>query len=140
MEHEHPVSDPSVSATPEPDTAPANAGGGPAIDVRLAIDEFMKIELRAARVLAAERVPKSRKLMKLQVDLGTEQRTLVAGIAEAYEPDALVGRMIAMVTNLKPATLMGIESNGMILASSDAGGLPILVGFDKSPAPGTRIK
>lgn len=138
MEHETPT--PAGSETPPTTAAPAPPQPATPPDVRLGIDEFMKVELRAARVLSAERVPKSRKLMRLQVDLGTEQRTLVAGIAEAYEPDALVGRMIAMVTNLKPATLMGIESNGMILAASDQGGLPILLGFEKPPAPGTRIK
>lgn len=138
MEHDTPTPagpEPSHAPAAPPPTQPARPS-----DDRLGIDEFMKVELRAARVLSAERVPKSRKLMRLQVDLGSEQRTLVAGIAEAYEPDALVGRMIAMVTNLKPATLMGIESNGMILAASDSGGLPILLGFDKPPAPGTRIK
>ena len=109
-------------------------------DARVGIEDFLKLDLRAARILSAERVPKSRKLLKLEVDLGSERRTLVAGIAEAYEPEALVGRMIGMVANLKPATVMGVESNGMILAASVAGGLPILVTFDKEPPPGTRIK
>ena len=85
---------------------------------RISIDDFMKVELRVAKVLAAERVPKSKKLLKLHVDIGAEQRTIVAGIAEAYEPEALVGRTIAIVFNLKPAKLMGIESNGMVLAAS----------------------
>lgn len=133
MEHDTPT----PAAQP---SAPTTAPQAPPQDPRLGIEDFLKIELRAARVLAAERVPKSRKLMTLRVDLGTEQRTLVAGIAEAYEPDALVGRMIAMVANLKPATLMGIESNGMLLAASEAGGQPILVNFEREPAPGTRIK
>jgi methionyl-tRNA synthetase len=120
--------------------APAPAAAAPAGDTRLSIDEFMKIDLRVARVLAAERVPNSKKLMKLSVDLGTEQRTIVAGIAEAYESDALVGRTIAIVANLKPAKLMGIESNGMVLAASAEGGRPLLVGFDAPPPPGTRIR
>ena len=74
----------------------------------------MKVELRVAKVLTAERVPKSKKLLKLQVDVGTEQRTLVAGIAEAYEPEALVGRTVVIVFNLKPAKLMGdrVERHG----------------------------
>jgi methionyl-tRNA synthetase len=84
---------------------------------RLGIDEFMKIDLRVARVLAAERVPNSKKLMKMTVDLGTEHRTIVAGIAEAYDADALIGRSIVIVANLKPAKLMGVESNGMVLAA-----------------------
>ena len=99
----------------------------------------MKVDLRVAKVLAAEKVPNSRKLVKLSVDLGTEQRTLVAGIAEAYEAEALVGRTIVMVFNLKPAKLMGIESNGMVLAASPDGGKPTLVGFDQEVPPGTRV-
>jgi methionyl-tRNA synthetase len=100
----------------------------------------MKIELRVAKVLAAERVPKSKKLLKLNVDVGTEQRTIVAGLAEAYEPEALVGKTVAIVFNLKPATLMGVESNGMVLAASPDGGRPAIVTFDDPPAPGTRVR
>ena len=91
-------------------------------------------------MLAAEKVPNSRKLVKLTVDVGSEQRTLVAGIAEAYEPEGLVGRVVVMVFNLKPAKLMGIESNGMVLAASPDGGKPMLVGFDAPPDPGTRVR
>ena len=93
-----------------------------------------------AKVLAAEKVPNSRKLMKLSIDVGTEQRTLVAGIAEAYEPEQLVGRTVGIVFNLKPAKLMGIESNGMILAASPEGGKPVLVAFESDIAPGSRIR
>ena len=100
----------------------------------------MKVELRVAKVLAAERVPKSKKLLKLSVDVGTEQRTVVAGIAESYEPEALVGRTIAVVFNLQPAKLMGIESNGMVLAASPDGGKAMLVSFEEPPAPGTRVR
>ena len=100
----------------------------------------MKVELRVAKVLTAERVPKSKKLLKLSVDVGTEQRTLVAGIAEAYEPEALVGRTVVVVFNLKPAKLMGIESNGMVLAASPDGGKPTVVSFDEPPDPGTRVR
>ena len=77
--------------------------------------------------------------MKLTIDVGTEQRTLVAGISEAYEPEQLVGRTIVMVFNLKPAKLMGIESNGMVLAASPDGGKPMLVGFDQDDPAGTRV-
>jgi methionyl-tRNA synthetase len=111
-----------------------------ASDNRISIDDFMKVELRTAKVLTAERVPNSKKLIKLSVDVGAEQRTLVAGIAEAYEPDALVGRTVVMVFNLKPAKLMGIESNGMVLAASPDGGKPTLVGFDQEISPGTRVR
>ncbi len=109
-------------------------------DGRITIDEFMKVELRVARVVAAERVKNSRKLVKIDVDLGAEQRTVVAGIADAYEPEALVGRSVVVVTNLKPARLMGVDSNGMILAASPDGGLPVIVTFDTPPAPGTRVR
>ena len=128
--------------TPVPAPAAPDPSAAPAVPEpeRIGIEDFLKADLRVARVVAAERVPKSRKLLKLEVDLGTERRTLVAGIAEAYEPEALVGRLIGMVANLKPATVMGVESNGMILAASAPGGLPVLVSFDKEPPLGARIK
>ncbi len=126
-------------AAPAPGTAPVPAAPWP-METRLSIDDFMKIDLRVARVLTAERVPNSKKLMKMEVDLGSEKRTIVAGIAEAYEADALVGRHVAIVANLKPAKLMGIESNGMVLAASPEGGKPMLVAFDQTPPPGTRVR
>lgn len=130
-----PVPTPVPPATPAITPPPATAA-----DTRLSIEEFMKIDLRVAKVLTAERVPNSKKLMKLSVDLGTETRTIVAGIAEAYEADPLVGRTIVIVANLKPAKLMGIESNGMVLAASDDQGRPTLIGFEQPPAPGSKIK
>ena len=129
-----PTSEPHAPAS-APASAPAVM---PPADTRISIDDFMKVELRVARVLAAEAVPKSKKLLKLQVDLGTEQRTIVAGIAEAHEPDALVGRTIVVVANLKPAKLMGIESNGMVLAASTDGGKPILLSVEGEP--GMRVR
>ncbi|MCU0248995.1 MAG: methionine--tRNA ligase subunit beta [Vicinamibacterales bacterium] len=129
-----------AAAVPPPEAAaPAAPPDAPAPE-RVGIDDFLKLDLRVARVVAAERVPKSRKLLKLEVDLGAERRTLVAGIAEAYEPEALIGRVIGMVANLKPATVMGVESNGMILAASVPGGLPTIVSFDTEPPLGARIK
>jgi methionyl-tRNA synthetase len=129
---------------PQAPTAPqvpaAQPQTAPAVDAKITIDDFMKVELRTAKVLAAEKVPNSKKLIKLTIDVGTEQRTLVAGIAEAYEPEQLVGRTIVMVFNLKPAKLMGIESNGMVLAASPEGGKPTLVGFDVDVPPGTRVR
>jgi len=119
-------------ATPAPAAAAA--------DNRISIEDFMKIDLRVAKVLAAEKVPNSKKLMKLSIDVGTEQRTLVAGIAEAYEAEQLVGKTVGIVFNLKPAKLIGIESNGMILAASAEGGKPVLVAFDSEIAPGSRIR
>jgi methionyl-tRNA synthetase len=127
----------------KPGTLAAETAAPPSqwpLDQRITIDDFMKIDLRVARVLTAERVPNSKKLMKLEIDLGSEKRTLVAGIAEAYEAEALVGRLVAIVANLKPAKLMGIESNGMVLAASPEGGRPMLVAFDEPPPPGSRIR
>ena len=132
---DNPVAPPAAQP-PAPDSVQAPA----AEDPRVGIEDFLKLDIRAARIVAAERVPKSKKLMKLEVDLGTERRQLVAGIAEAYEPEALVGRLVAVIVNLRPATLMGIQSNGMILAASAPGGLPILVAFEKEPPLGARVK
>lgn len=130
---------PSSAPPPSPAPAAATTAAAPA-DGKISMDDFMKVELRTAKVLAAEKVPNSRKLVKLSVDVGTEQRTLVAGIAEAYEAEALVGRTVVIVFNLKPAKLMGIESNGMVLAASPEGGKPTLVGFDQEISPGTRVR
>ncbi|MBA2302421.1 MAG: methionine--tRNA ligase [Acidobacteria bacterium] len=141
-----PVASPSTSEAVTPLSPPATTDNGappPAaspVDSRITIDDFMKVDLRVAKVLAAEKVPNSRKLVKLSIDVGTEQRTLVAGIAEAYEPEQLVGRTIVMVFNLKPAKLMGIESNGMVLAASPDGGKPTLVGFNADVPAGTRVR
>jgi methionyl-tRNA synthetase len=136
-----------VPTAPQASPDPTAAGAAPSTPApaaiasdRIGIEDFMKVELRVAKVLAAERVEKSKKLLKLQVDVGSEQRTLVAGIAEAYEPDALVGKSVVIVFNLKPAKLMGIESNGMVLAASPDGGKPEVVTFANPPEPGTRVR
>jgi methionyl-tRNA synthetase len=131
---------PDVLRNVPPGTAAQGSPAPGGAESRISIDDFMKVELRVARVLAAERVPKSRKLLKLSVDVGTEHRTVVAGIAESYEPEALVGRTIAIVFNLQPAKLMGIESNGMVLAASPDGGKAVLVSFEEPLAPGTRVR
>jgi len=106
---------------------------------RIPIDDFMKVELRVAEVIAAERVPKSKKLLKLTVKVGDETRTVVAGIAEQYEPEPLVGRKVVIVANLQPATLMGVESNGMVLAASHEGTVSLLT-LDKDVPPGSKVK
>ncbi|MBQ8416543.1 MAG: methionine--tRNA ligase, partial [Clostridia bacterium] len=85
----------------------------------IGIEDFMNVELRTAKILSAERVPKAKKLLRLQVDLGYEERQVVSGIAKWYEPEALIGKKVIIVANLRPATLCGIESNGMILASGE---------------------
>jgi methionyl-tRNA synthetase len=110
-------------------------------DQRIDLDEFKKVRLVTGRVLAAERVPKSKKLMKLDVDLGTERRQIVAGIAARYEPEALVGRNVVIVANLKPATLMGVESDGMVLAAAvGEAGEPSLLEVPADVPPGSRVK
>ena len=122
------------SAHPTSTTPPATPPDG-----RISIEDFQKIQLRTAKVLSAERVPKSNKLIKLQVDIGTEHRQIVAGIGKRYEPDALVGRTVVIVANLKPAKLMGVESQGMVLAAGDqevAG----LVTFSEDVEAGTKVK
>lgn len=135
-----PTTPPVPGTAPVPPAPGAVAPGASAPPDRIGIADFMKVELRVAKVLAAERVPKSKKLLKLTVDVGTEQRTLVAGIADAYEPEALVGRTVVVVFNLQPATLMGVESNGMVLAASPEGGQPMLLSFEEPPPPGTRVR
>jgi methionyl-tRNA synthetase len=133
---EKPVSEPQVPAPPPDKPKEAAAVAAPGL---VSIDEFLKTELRVARVVTAERIPGADKLLKLVVDLGTEQRQIVAGIALAYAPEELVGRKIVVVANLKPAKLRGIESQGMLLAA-DAGGKPTLVTFEKDVAEGTRVR
>ena len=87
--------------------------------LQIGIDDFSKVELRTAQVLSAEPVPKAKKLLKLQLDLGYEQRQVVSGIAEFYKPEELVGKKLIVVANLAPAVLRGVESCGMILASGE---------------------
>ena len=102
-------------------------------------DDFTKLELKVATVTAAERVEGSEKLLKLQLDLGTETRQIVSGIAKSYSPEQLIGRQIVMIANLEPRSLMGIESNGMLLAASGESG-PVLLIPEKEVSPGTSIK
>ena len=106
---------------------------------QVAIDEFSKIDLRIGKIIEAEKVKKSKKLVKLKVDIGIETRQVLAGIAASYEPDQLIGRKIILVANLKSAKLMGIESQGMVLAGSE-GDKGVLAGFDQQLKPGTRVK
>jgi methionyl-tRNA synthetase len=106
---------------------------------RIGIDDFAKVDLRVAQVIAAEAVPKSKKLLKIRVSLGTEERTVLAGIAEHYAPADLVGKKVVIVANLEPAKLMGIESQGMILAGSAGEGLGVLTP-DRDLPPGAKVK
>jgi methionyl-tRNA synthetase len=102
--------------SPSPQPAPTPTAMG----TQITIEDFQKIQLKVAKILSAERVPKSEKLIKLQVDLGTEQRQVVAGIGKKYAPEELIGRRVVIVANLKPAKLMSVESQGMVLAAGDA--------------------
>ena len=124
---------------PTPPPAPPHAAVPAAETRRIDIDRFLETELRVARVLAAERVPNADKLLKLQVDLGYEQRQIVAGIARAYEPEELVGKKIIIVANLEPARIRGVDSQGMLLAA-DFGGRPIVATFEEDVSPGTRVR
>ena len=138
-----PVSDIPSPSQPAAPTAPA-AGHDAATpqasaSQQITIDEFQKIQLKTAKVLSAERVPKSEKLIKLQVSLGAEQRQIVAGIGKRYEPEALIGKTIVIVANLKPAKLMGIESQGMVLAAGDSD-VRGLATFLEDVEPGTKVK
>jgi methionyl-tRNA synthetase len=130
---------PAPSGATSADTGPSPEASAPAVDGRIDISEFAKVELRAAKITAAEKIAGSKKLIKLQVDLGSEQRQVVAGIAESYEPESLVGKTVVLVANLKPAKLMGVESNGMALAGS-IGGKAVLCSFEAEVAPGTKVK
>jgi methionyl-tRNA synthetase len=113
----------------------------PAAAPRISIEEFQKIELKTARILAAEPVPKSKKLMRLDVDLGSERRQIVAGIATRYTAEQLVGKTVVIVANLQPARLMGLESDGMVLAASlPDSGEPVILVPEADVAPGTRVK
>ena len=105
----------------------------------ITIDEFMKVDLRTGKILEAEKVKKSKKLIQLKVDIGTETRQILAGIAESYEPENLIGRTVVIVANLKPAKLMGIESQGMVLAASNDGTI-LLAGFDQEPGQGIQVR
>lgn len=105
----------------------------------ITIDDFAKIDLRVATVVAAERVPKTDKLIKLQVKIGDEERTIVSGIAQHYEPENLIGKNVIVIANLKPAKLRGIESRGMVLAASDGEGNLVLADAP-GIASGSKVK
>jgi methionyl-tRNA synthetase len=106
----------------------------------ITIDDFIKVDLRVAQILVAERVPKADKLLRLEVDLGYEKRQILAGIAQYYEPEKLIGRKIVIVANLAPRKMRGLESNGMLLAASLPDGAPVLAGFLEEAPLGARLK
>jgi methionyl-tRNA synthetase len=138
------------AAEQQPPLEPNPPGGAPALvppteetvkPEPIGIDDFAKIELRVAKILVAERIPKADKLLRLEVDLGYEKRQILSGIAQWYTPEELIGRRIVVITNLAPRKMRGLESHGMLLAASETeGSKPVLATFDEEIALGSRLK
>ena len=119
----------------------AAASAAPAVSPTISIDDFIKIDLRVAQIVVAERIPKADKLLRLEVDLGYERRQILAGIAEYYAPETLIGRKVVIVANLAPRKMRGLESQGMIVAASlGPAGAPVLAGFLEDVELGARLK
>jgi methionyl-tRNA synthetase len=111
------------------------------VDTKITIDDFLKVELRVGQIKVAEKVKGADKLLRMEVDIGSEVRQIVAGIAKAYDPEKLIGRKVVIVTNLQPRKLRGLESNGMIVAASfGEDGLPVLAGFLEDVPVGAKLK
>jgi methionyl-tRNA synthetase len=109
------------------------------VEEYITIEEFQKLDIRIGKVVKAEKIPGSKKLLRLEVDIGNEVRQVVAGIAEVYRPEDVEGKTVVILVNMKPAKLMGVESRGMILAA-DIGGKPILLTPEKEVEPGTKVR
>src|SRR6202171_2173622 len=138
-----PVTTPAPAGTPTPAAggAAAAAAAPQAAPEKIGIEDFTKVEMRVGQIKTAERIVGADKLLKLTVDIGTEIRQICAGIAQFYEPDALVGRKVVVVANLAPRKLRGVESNGMIVAASvGPEGRPVLAGFAEEVEGGARLK
>jgi methionyl-tRNA synthetase len=130
----------AASAAASAGTASAAAAAQSAPE-KIAIEDFAKVEMRVGQIKTAERIAGADKLLKLTVDIGTEIRQICAGIAQYYEPEALVGRKVAVVVNLAPRKLRGVESNGMIIAAAvGPEGRPVLAGFLEDVEVGARLK
>jgi methionyl-tRNA synthetase len=132
----------STAHTTGPDPSLLTTVHGELTTPTIAIDDFAKIDLRVAKILVAERIPKADKLLRLEVDLGYETRQILSGIAEWYTPEDLIGRRIVVIANLAPRKMRGLESHGMLLAASSEGGKPSLATFpDTDDLPlGSRLK
>ena len=131
----------SPGGAPGPDAA-GNSGestGLYELRPQVTIDDFRKCDLRLGKILAAEKVPGSKKLLKFTVDIGLEQRTILAGIQEHYEPEALLGKIVVVIANLAPRRMMGYESQGMVLAAEVDGKLTVLVPFTEGLRPGAQL-
>lgn len=146
MSAEESTTNPAPIVTPTPEAGTESMPPPPSApkpeDGLISIDDFGKVKLRVGQILAAERIEKSEKLLKLQVDLGEERgpRQILAGIAKHYAPDTLIGRKIVVVANLKPAKLMGHPSEGMLLAASDNAGNLELLSPGGVVAPGSIVR
>jgi methionyl-tRNA synthetase len=154
IEEKNALASQSTQPAAEPQTPlPVDAnppGGAPALvppteeterPGHIGIEDFARVELRVAKILVAERIPKADKLLRLEVDLGYEKRQILSGIAQWYTPEELIGRRIVVITNLAPRKMRGLESHGMLLAASETeGSKPVLATFDEEIALGSRLK
>jgi methionyl-tRNA synthetase len=154
IEEKNAIASQSTQPAAEPQTPlPVDAnppGGAPALvppteeterPGHIGIEDFARVELRVAKILVAERIPKADKLLRLEVDLGYEKRQILSGIAQWYTPEELIGRRIVVITNLAPRKMRGLESHGMLLAASETeGSKPVLATFDEEIALGSRLK
>jgi methionine--tRNA ligase beta chain len=134
-----PFDGPSILFIAEETPVYRQAGFFGRIKYMISFEDFQKLDLKIGKIVAAENVDGADKLLKLEVDLGEEERRLVAGIAKFYQPENLIGREIVVVANLEPRNLMGIESQGMLLAADDDG-RPVLLKPDEEVPPGTKIR
>ena len=127
---------------PAPSATSSGTGAAPqAAPDKIAIEDFTKVEMRVGQIKTAERIVGADKLLKITVDIGTEIRQVCAGIAQYYEPETLIGRKVAVVVNLAPRKLRGVESNGMIIAAAvGPEGRPVLAGFLEDVEVGSRLK
>lgn len=138
----NPAAPAPAAAAPAAASTPSAGAAAPAPAAeKIGIEDFAKVEMRVGQIKTAERIVGADKLLKLTVDIGTEIRQICAGIAQYYEPESLVGRKVAVVTNLAPRKLRGVESNGMIIAASvGPEGRPVLAGFHEEVEVGSRLK
>ena len=141
MQEPTPMTTPAANeAVPKPAMTEAIKPAVSEVEPLISIDTFKQINLRVAEVLAAEKVPKADKLLKLRIRVGAEERQLVAGIALHYQPEELVGKKVVIVANLEPAKIRGLESQGMILAASTEDGKLSIVSPEREIASGAKVK
>ena len=134
---------PTAVDAPATPAAPGTSNLEPGTSNLITIDDFAKVELRVAQIVVAERIPKADKLLRLEVDLGPSfpRRQILAGIAEHYTPESLIGRKVVIVANLAPRKMRGLESQGMVVAASvGPDGAPVLAGFLEDVELGARLK